>query len=84
MTTVDTVRARNAFSDVVNRAAYGKERIILTRRGRALAAIVPLEDVELLREIEDRMDLEEARAALEEVKREGAIPWEKVKADLGL
>ncbi|MBI2320538.1 MAG: type II toxin-antitoxin system Phd/YefM family antitoxin [Chloroflexi bacterium] len=84
MGTIDTVRARDQFAEVVNRAAYGKERIILTRRGKPLAAIVPLDDVELLRELEDRIDLEEARAALEEVKREGAVPWEKIKADLGL
>jgi prevent-host-death family protein len=33
------------FSEAINRAAYGKERIFVTRRGRRLAVIVPVEDV---------------------------------------
>ena len=52
-TDVTTVDARNNFSDLVNRAAYGKEQVVLTRRGRAVAAIVPIEDLidgELLNE----------------------------------
>jgi hypothetical protein len=49
-----------------------------------VAAVVPIEDVKLLEELEDRIDLEEARAALLETKSKGTIPWEKIKADLGL
>jgi prevent-host-death family protein len=69
---------------VINRAAFGKERIVLTRRGKEIAAVVPIEDVKLLEELEDRIDLEEARAALAEAKSKGTIPWEKIKTDLGL
>ncbi len=54
---------------------------MLTRRGKELAAVVPIEDVKLLEELEDRLDFETAREALKE---EGTIPWEKVKAELGL
>ncbi|MDQ2784261.1 MAG: type II toxin-antitoxin system Phd/YefM family antitoxin, partial [Chloroflexota bacterium] len=35
MKTLSTAEARDQFSDVINRAAYGKERIVLTRRGKA-------------------------------------------------
>lgn len=84
MTKVSTVKAREQFSDVVNRAAYGKERVILTRRKKELAAVVPIEDVKLLEKLENRLDLEDARAALAESKKKGVIPWEKIKADLGL
>ncbi|HBH81703.1 MAG TPA: prevent-host-death family protein, partial [Nitrospira sp.] len=48
------------------------------------AAVVPIEDVQLLEEIEDRLDLDEARAALASVKREGTVTWKKIKRDLGL
>ncbi len=58
--------------------------MVLTRRGKALAAVVPIEDVELLEKIENQIDLEDAREALEEAEREGTIPWEKIKAELGL
>jgi len=84
MTTVTTVEARNEFAEIVNRAAYGKERITLTRRGKAIAAIVPIEDAELLQALEDRVDLEAVRAALEEAERDGTIPWERLRAELGL
>jgi prevent-host-death family protein len=82
--TISTVKAREQLSTVINRAAFGKERVVLTRRGKEVAAVVPIEDVKLLEELEDRIDLEEARAALAEAKSKGTIPWEKIKADLGL
>ena len=82
--TISTVKAREQLSTVINRTAFGKERIVLTRRGKEVAAVVPIEDVKLLEELEDRIDLEEARAALVETKSKGTIPWEKIKADLGL
>jgi antitoxin (DNA-binding transcriptional repressor) of toxin-antitoxin stability system len=31
---VNTVNARAQFSEIINRAAFGKERVTLTRRGR--------------------------------------------------
>jgi prevent-host-death family protein len=84
MASISTVKARDQFSDIINRAAFGRERVVLTRRGKALAAVVPIEDVRLLEELEDRLDLEDARAALAEAKEGGTIAWEKIKADLGL
>ncbi len=81
MSKVSTVEARDQLSTIINRAAFGKERVVLTRHGKELAAVVPIEDVRLLEELEDRLDLEAAREALKE---EGTIPWEKVKAELGL
>ena len=81
MSKVSTVEARDQLSTIINRAAFGKERVVLTRRGKELAAVVPIEDVKLLEELEDRLDFEAAREALNE---EGTIPWEKVKAELGL
>ncbi len=84
MARISTVKARDEFSDLVNRAAYGKERVVLTRRGKALAAVVPLEDVELLERLEDRIDLDEARAALTEPRDDGTVSWEEIKAEIGL
>ena len=82
--TVSTREARENFSDVINRAAYGKERVILTRRGKPLVAVVPMADVELLETLEDKLDLEDALAALREAKEKGTIPLEELKRELGL
>jgi len=88
MKTMSAKEARETFSELISRTAYGKEHVILTRNGRKMAALIPIEDLtlleSLLEELEYRRDLEEARAALAEVETEGTVPWEKVKADLGL
>jgi len=81
---VNTVDARAQLSEIINRAAFGKERMILTRRGKEIVAVVPIEDVKLLEALEDRMDLEEAREALSEAKKKGTVSWEKMKKALGL
>ncbi len=80
----NTVDARAQFSEIINRAAFGKERMILTRRGKEIVAVVPIEDVKLLEALEDRIDLEEARTALLEAKKKGTVFWQKIKKDLGL
>lgn len=86
MTRLAAHKACENFSDTLDRVAAKGERIVLHRRGKNVAALVPLEDLALLEELEDRLDLEDFRAAKEEWEREGqkTIPWEKVKADLGL
>jgi prevent-host-death family protein len=77
--------ARDKFSDTLNRAAYGGERIVLQRRGKNIAALIPMEDYELflrlVREREDRDDSE----ALQRAKQEsGSISWEEIKREAGL
>jgi prevent-host-death family protein len=74
-------KAREEFAEVVNRAAYKGERTLLHRRGKDVAAVVPVADLVQLEQIEDRMDLEAAREAMKEP---GIVSWEKVKNDLGL
>lgn len=72
--------ARSEFADIVNRAAYAGERVIVHRRKKPVAAVVPLSDLELLEQLEDRIDLEDARKRL----RQPTVPWTKIKKDLGL
>jgi prevent-host-death family protein len=81
---ITTSEARDRFADTLNRAAYGKERVVIRRHGRGVAAVVPIEDLESLELMEDAADLLDARKALAEVKKKGAVPWGKVKKDLGL
>jgi prevent-host-death family protein len=78
---ISTKEARGRFSDVINRTAFATERIVLTRRGKAVAAVVPIEDLELLENLEDQIDLDDARGALKDVKKKGTKSWEKIKAE---
>jgi prevent-host-death family protein len=86
MTDVTTAEARKQFAELVNRAAYGKERVRLTRRGRTLAVLVPVEDAEALEALEDARDAAAARKVLRAIRerREKLVPWEKLKSDVGL
>ncbi len=84
MARVSAGQARKDFSSILNRVAYGRERLILHRRGKDVAALVPVQDLALLEALEDRVDLDDARAALAEAREKGTIPWAKIKADLGL
>jgi prevent-host-death family protein len=43
LTKISTADARKKFSNIVNRVAFGKESIILTRRGEELAALVTMD-----------------------------------------
>jgi prevent-host-death family protein len=74
--------ARIAFAEMVNKVAFGRERIRLHRHGKDVAAIVPIEDLQLIEALEDRMDLNAARAALRE--KAPRVEWERLKQELGL
>jgi len=82
--TLNSTDARDRLADVLNRVAYAKDRVRITRRGKEVAAVVPIEDLELIERLEDEIDIREAKKALADVKKHGTIPWEKVKKDLGL
>ena len=76
-------KVRQQFAGALNRVAFRRDRILLERHGKLVAALVPVEDLELLEVLENRLDLEEARAALAEAKVKGTRPWEKIKAAMG-
>jgi len=74
--------ARQGFAEVINRVAYGKERVTVVRRGRDLVAIVPMSDVLLLEAIEDELDLTAVQAALAEAAGSGRVKWSDLRAKL--
>jgi prevent-host-death family protein len=87
MTRLNVSKAREEFPDVVNRAAYGKERTIVSRRGKDLAAVIPIEDLRLLERLSqeqmDRIDIEDAQAALKEAEEKGTTPLRDLMRELG-
>ena len=82
--TVSDARAR--LADVVDAARVQHDPVYLTRRGQRVAAVVDAEDLDgLIAAAEDLADILAARAAREEMDAgEQSVPWEQVKADLGL
>lgn len=81
MPRLPATKVRQSFSDALNRVAYRGERITLHRRGKDVAALVPIEDLRAIEALEDKVD----RAAVKKARRErGAIPYEQVRREAGL
>lgn len=49
---LSTSDARENLAEVVNQVAYGSQRFILGRRGRAMAALIPIEDLRKLESLD--------------------------------
>jgi prevent-host-death family protein len=85
MNRISVVELRQELADVLNRAEYRGERFVIHRRDKDAAAVIPIEDLELLerlvRQEEDRIDLAAAEAALAENDR---IPLEDFVAAQGM
>lgn len=80
--TISTASARKNFAEIVNQVAYGVEPVILTRRGKEVVALVSIEELELLKQIENHLDIEDAKKALAEAGEN--LPAEEVWKQLGL
>jgi prevent-host-death family protein len=77
----NVVDVRNTFSDYLNRASYQGERIIIERRGKPIAALVPLADIERLEELENAADLKASKKARKE---KGGVTLEQYRKKHGI
>ncbi|MBW4631283.1 MAG: type II toxin-antitoxin system Phd/YefM family antitoxin [Iphinoe sp. HA4291-MV1] len=81
MTVVSATEARANFQELINRAEYKGERILIQRHGKAVVAIIGLEDLRLLEAIEDAIDSAELRRAIEQ--NDGFTTLEAIVASRG-
>jgi prevent-host-death family protein len=85
--TFNVTDARNQLATIIDLARSAHEPVYMTRRGRRIAAVIDAEDLDRILELaEDMADIRAAEAARAEMQAtdETPIPWEQVKADLGL
>src|SRR3954464_5205455 len=86
MQRLNVVELGNSLSDVLNRAEYRGERIVIHRRDKDAAAIIPIEDLRLLERLvraeEDRIDTAAALAARKES--DERIPLGDLRRELGV
>jgi len=73
-------KARERLAQVLSEVSVRGDRVILERHGKDVAAVISMDDLELLERLEDRYDLDLVKAALSES--EERIPWDQVKASL--
>jgi prevent-host-death family protein len=84
LTSVNTAEAKEGFSELVNRVSHHKERVILTRRGKDIAVLIPIEDLILLEESQNKSDLHDAVEALKDARNQGAVTLAILKDEIGI
>jgi hypothetical protein len=62
---VDEPRAAQEYSNVLSQVAADGKPLIVRRNGADLAAVVPLEHLEMLREVAARQDVEQRAAQID-------------------
>ena len=72
---------REKFDEIASRVHLGGERIAMQRHGETIAVLVPPSDLDMLKALEDRLDLLDALA---DYRANGGMDFEDVKADLDL
>lgn len=82
ITTMNTIEAKEQFSELLNRVSNSKERIVLTRRGKEIAVIIPIEDLKALQQSQDKHDLHSAIDALKEARSAGTISLDRLKIEV--
>lgn len=55
--------ARKNFADLIARAMYGTQRILIERHGKVVAALLGIEDLRVLEAYEDHADVEAGKRA---------------------
>jgi prevent-host-death family protein len=84
MDSVTVGDARKNLAELLNRVAYGKERVIVTRHGKEVAAIVPMEELGVIDRLRAVLRSRAVKAALVEVAVRGGLAWDSLKDDLDL
>ena len=45
--TVNIAEAKKYFSEILGRVAYGKKHILITKRGKPMARLVPADEIDM-------------------------------------
>ncbi|MBZ8182147.1 type II toxin-antitoxin system prevent-host-death family antitoxin [Oscillatoria salina] len=81
-------KAKNNLDLIVKRIIKENEEIIITQDGKDLVAVISLEAfkflLEKVREMEEKIDVEEAENILASTKLEEYIPYQQLREELGL
>ena len=58
MVTANIGAVRAELPELVNRVAYGNERVVVMRRNKPIAAIVPIRSLAVMQRLEELLDFE--------------------------
>jgi len=81
---ISIAELRARLGDLVSRVSYKHDRVVITRHGKAVAALISASDMEKFEELEDWNDVQAAKAGLRDAKKNGTVPLDVVLKNLGL
>ncbi|MFG2133443.1 type II toxin-antitoxin system Phd/YefM family antitoxin [Streptomyces sp. NPDC048751] len=73
---IPVTQARAELADLINRVVYGGERVVVTRHGKPLVALVSAADLERLDELDAPAD-EQVISSVSAVREVGSAPRER-------
>ncbi len=82
MTSLTVTEARGRWSALIDDVAFRGDRIMLSRKGQDIAALVSAADLAILEALEDKIDLEEAERRLADGQ--SPLAYEDVRKALDL
>lgn len=88
MKNISSREVRDNLSDVLNNVAYKGEKYMLTRSGKSMGVLLSVDEWRLVEKIlqqaEDDADTKDADEAHSRYLKEGGVPLNQLKKDLGL
>ena len=84
MSDVSIFDARKNLAQILKRVSYEKERVVLTRYGKQVAAIVPMADLDLLSRLRQVARSRDVADALSELERGESVSWNALREELKL
>jgi prevent-host-death family protein len=73
---IPVTQARAELADLINRVVYGGERVVVTRHGKPLVALVSAADLERLEELQEPVE-EQVVSAVSTVREVASAPREQ-------
>ncbi|MFE5892979.1 type II toxin-antitoxin system Phd/YefM family antitoxin [Streptomyces sp. NPDC002285] len=76
---IPVTQARAELAELINRVVYGGERVVVTRHGKPLVALVSASDLERLEKLGEPAELTEEQviSAVSSVREVGSAPRER-------
>lgn len=81
MARIGAAEARANFAELLRRASVGKQAIVIERRGKACAALVPIEDLELIENRRQQARRSTSCGKIDCFDKKSSVPVESFFAD---
>lgn len=84
MKNITASTARRLWSQLLGRVEHRGARYAIVRNGHVVAALIPIDETDLLSELEDHLDLQQAREAIALERGKERLSWADVLAYGGI